>query len=701
MRTIYIYAIWYSMKPLSALPVALLVSSSFVAAQQDIEHITVSTSRSNAPVSTVPATITVISQEQIASQLAFTQDISAILGNLLPGFSPSRQKLTSAGETLRGREPLYMIDGVPQSNPLRNGSRDGKTIDPAMIERIEVIRGANAIQGMGASGGIINIITKSAGDNRHQLSAGFTTPTTGGSDSQSYKASYLHSYQQQGFAVVAGVSASDTGMYRDSNGDLIGVDGTQGDTMDSRSIDVFVKARQQLSGHESLQLMVNHYKLRGNGDYIQVAGDVTTGIPAKSERGEIEGMAPQNKVTTATLDYSNTAVFGGSLSWQLFLQDFAALYGGGRFAAFQDPALGANFYDQSQNKSTKYGSRLTWFKPNLALNGLDLSAGADWLQDETYQELALSGRNWVPETEFTNLAPFAQLRYSALQNFTFSLGGRYEYGKLTVNDFTTLAAYDSTFVAGGEPDFNELLTNAGVVWQFHPNVRLYGSYSEGFSMPDVGRVLRDISTPGLSVDSFLTLQPVLSDNLELGIEFSFDNWQLRASAYRSDSDLGSRLQADADGIYSVRREKTEIDGIEAEGQYYFSTDSQIGFSYARTNGRYDSDNDNNVDFDLGGVNIAPERLNLYWQQLWLPQLSSRLQANILFSHTLNTGEQFDGYTTLDFSSSYDTAYGRWTLGIENLGDKQYFTYYAQSTPAAARYFAGIGRTLNLSWSHAF
>ena len=67
----------------------------------------------------------------------------------------------------------------------------------------------------------------------------------------------------------------------------------------------------------------------------------------------------------------------------------------------------------------------------------------------------------------------------------------------------------------------------------------------------------------------------------------------------------------------------------------------------------------------------------------------------------NTGEQFKGYTTLDFSSSYDTAYGRWTLGIENLADKQYFTYYAQSTPAAARYFAGIGRTLNLSWSHAF
>lgn len=686
----------------SRVTLALLFCSPLLQASDEaIEHIQVSATRSNAPVSTVPATITVITQEQIASQLAFTQDISAILGNLLPGFSPSRQKLTSAGETLRGREPLYMIDGVPQSNPLRNGARDGKTIDPAMIERIEVIRGANAIQGMGASGGIINIITKSAADNRHQLSTGFTTPTAGGSDSQSYKASYLHSYHQQDLALVAGAAVSDTGMYRDGDGKLIGVDGTQGDTMNSRSIALFIKARQQLSNDETLQLMVNHYKLRGNGDYAQVAGNVDEDIAASSERGETEGMAPQNKVTTATLDYTNQAVLGGSLSWQLFLQDFAALYGGGAFAVFQDPAYGENLYDQSENKSTKYGSRLTWFKSNLALSGLDLSTGLDWLQDETYQELALTGRNWVPQAKFSNIAPFVQLRYSALANWTFSLGGRYEYGKLKVADFTTLASYNSTFVAGGEPDFNELLSNAGVVWQFHPNVRLYSSYSEGFSMPDVGRVLRGINTPGLSVSSFLTLQPVISDNVELGVEFSFDNWQLRASAYSSDSALGSRLQADADGIYSVRRENTEIDGIEAEGQYYFGNDNLLGVSYARTNGRFDSDDDGRVDTDLGGVNIAPERLNLYWHQQWLPALSSRLQANILFSHTLNSTEQFNGYTTLDFSSSYDTVYGRWTLGIENLSDKQYFTYYAQSTPANARYFAGIGRTLNLSWSHSF
>ncbi|GAB3020175.1 TonB-dependent receptor [Bowmanella dokdonensis] len=680
-----------------------LMGLSFVsqADQQDIERVSVTATRGAYPVSTVPAAISVISQEDIQAQLAHTQDLSQILGNLLPSFSPSRQKLTSAGETLRGREPLYMIDGVPQSNPLRNGSRDGKTIDPAMIERIEVIRGANAIQGMGASGGIINIITKSAGGKAHQVSLGFSAPTSGGSDSQSFKSSYLFSHEGEQTELVAGVSLASTGMYRDGNGDLIGVDGTQGDTQDSDSQDFFVKVKHALDAEQSIQLMVNHYDIQGNGDYVVVNGDVDAGVPTSAERGEIQGGAPQNKVTTASLDYQNDNLWGGQLTWQWFLQDFAALYGGGTFGTFQDPSLGENIYDQSQNKSTKLGSRLTWFKQNLGGTDLDLVTGLDWLNDETFQELALTGRKWVPEAKFNNLAPFAQLRYDGLEDWVFNLGARYEYGKLKVDDFTTLASYGSAFVEGGEPSFNELLSNLGVVYQITPELRVFASYSEGFSMPDVGRVLRGINQPGLSVASFLSLQPVVSDNREIGLDYA-NNWlSVQTSYFQSDSDLGSRLQADADGIYSVEREKTEISGFEAQAQFYFGA-SSVGINYARTQGRYDGDDDGVVDSDLGGANISPERLNLYWQHAWNPDLSSRVQLNKLFDMTFEPGEDFEGYLTLDASLRYDHGqWGSFTLGLENLTDKQYITYYGQTNPAPTRYFPGMGRTVSLTWQLAF
>lgn len=65
------------------------------------------------------------------------------------------------GQTLRGRQVLILVDGVSQSTPLRNGSVDMRTIDPNVIERIEVIKGANSIYGNGAAGGIINYITNS------------------------------------------------------------------------------------------------------------------------------------------------------------------------------------------------------------------------------------------------------------------------------------------------------------------------------------------------------------------------------------------------------------------------------------------------------------------------------------------------------------------------------------------------------------
>src|SRR5690554_7518712 len=140
------------------------------------EVIQISATRTSQPASSIAATVTVIDGETIREQLAVADSLSDVLGNLVPAFSPSRQKLTSAGETLRGREPLYLIDGVPQSNPLRNGSRASYTIDPLMIERVEIIHGASAIQGMGASGGIINIVSKSATRGSEQeVVAGLTT----------------------------------------------------------------------------------------------------------------------------------------------------------------------------------------------------------------------------------------------------------------------------------------------------------------------------------------------------------------------------------------------------------------------------------------------------------------------------------------------------------------------------------------------
>ena len=691
---------------LSILATSVAVTSEAEEAIKDYETLVVSATRAPLQKSSVPATVTIIDSEQIQQQLAVSNSLSEILGNLLPSYSPSRQKLTSSGESFRGRTPLYLIDGVPQSNPLRNGSRSGYTIDPMLIERVEVIHGASAIQGMGASGGIINIITKSATEGtQHQVTAGVSAPTSQSSEGLSYDAGYLISHGEGQWQFIGGLHLRETGMYVDGNGQLIGVDTTQGDTMDSSSYDFFGKAVYQFNQERQLQLMLNHLDIASNGDYISVGGDRENGIPTISTPGKLELDPAENEVTTVSLNYSDADWLGADLNWQLFSQSFSALYGGGNFATFQDPAYGSDLYDQSRNDSNKLGSRITlnWLK--VGDSNIDITTGLDFLRDRTFQELAQTKRKWVPETEFENWAPFVQARLNT-GDWSFNAGLRYEYGKLKVDDFTTLASYGGHFVEGGDPSFNELLTNLGVVYEFTENWRGFVSISEGFSMADVGRVMRGISEPNQSVNTFLNLEPVLTDNNEVGVEYYGDNLTFAASYFESNSDLGARLSPNSDGIFEVNREKTEIQGFEVTTEYALSNDTLLGVMYADNDGEFDSDEDGQVDTKLGGRNISPRRANLYWTQNWSSDVDSRLQWNHFFDRHIYTGAEsvnnFDGYSTLDFTVNLMTHNaGDFTLGIENLLDESYFTYYAQTAAHDTRNFMGRGRTVRLNWQYAW
>ena len=125
-----------------------------------LPELVVSATRREESIAAIPGSVTVLEQEEIAAQASTSNDLGDILGKLVPGMAPSAETLSNFGQPLRGRNISVLIDGVPQSTPLRNILRDLRTIDPSAVERIEIIRGATAIYGYGATGGIVNIITK-------------------------------------------------------------------------------------------------------------------------------------------------------------------------------------------------------------------------------------------------------------------------------------------------------------------------------------------------------------------------------------------------------------------------------------------------------------------------------------------------------------------------------------------------------------
>ena len=100
--------------------------------------IVVTAARTILPPNALPLTIDIIDKDALDQQIAIPGRVIDAVANLTPSFSPTRQKLSGSGETLRGRSPLYAINGIPQSTPIRDGSRDGYTIDPFFIDRVEL-----------------------------------------------------------------------------------------------------------------------------------------------------------------------------------------------------------------------------------------------------------------------------------------------------------------------------------------------------------------------------------------------------------------------------------------------------------------------------------------------------------------------------------------------------------------------------------
>lgn len=133
--------------------------------EEESIDILVTATRTPEQLEDVPRSVTVIPRQAIEQQTQLTRNLQDILGNLVPGLAPPTQSSSNFGQSLRGRNTLVLIDGVPQSTS-RNAFRDLRTIDPAAIERIEVVRGPSAIYGDGATGGVINIITRQPSEER-------------------------------------------------------------------------------------------------------------------------------------------------------------------------------------------------------------------------------------------------------------------------------------------------------------------------------------------------------------------------------------------------------------------------------------------------------------------------------------------------------------------------------------------------------
>lgn len=694
--------------------VDLTLSVSTLAAE-----VTVTATRSAESVAAIPGSITVIDREQVNEQVNLTENIGDALGKLVPGFAPGSQSLSTFGQTLRGRNALVLIDGVPQSTT-RNVSRDLTTVDPAAIERIEVIRGATAIYGEGATGGIINIITRRPTEGRlafttdFGLSASLSHPlgTLGGDIRQSVSGKY------RAFDFLITGAFDRSGGFFDADGDRIPPDPHgQGGPADTNNFNFLGKFGLDLTETQRLGLTVNHFDSEQTTDF---ASDPSVNrLPLGTQKARaIRGLQlDENQETNNTLfdlNYTNQNLFGSRLQTQVYRRDYLTRFF--PFDARAFPIFGRTIF-QSRLESKKTGGRLAVETPLPRSWGMTAVYGLDYTREHTAQPASImdpaefdrSGglifrkigdRTFVPLIKQRNLGAFAQVEWKRFERFLLRGGLRHERIRSSIEDFTTIA---NNPIRGGDLNYTDTLFNVGGVFYATDAVSLFANFAQGFSAPDIGLILRG-APRGASV-STLPFAAQKVDTYETGVRGTWSRAQGSLSLFYNNSDLGT-----SSGGFNqpVIRAPERVYGLESTIDLQPEERFRFGGTATWLEGKSDPDLDGNYTY-LNSYRIPSVKLTAYVEHDTLPRWRNRLQ--VLYSGNRNRfpasarfGErEVEDYATLDYLGSVRVGRGVLRFGVENLLNNQYFTRESQllRTGGNASYAAARGAVFSVGYSISY
>lgn len=705
---------------------ALLIAQNVSAAtlkdtttEENIERIVVTGSRIIESIDEVPATITVINRQQIEAQLKVSPELQTLLAALVPGLAPSTGSSSNSSQTLRGRSPLVMIDGVPQSTPLRNGSLGIRSLDASTIERIEVLKGATSIYGNGAAGGIINYITKKANNsgkvNGHvSLSSRFSAVKFEDSAGQRIEAGI--NGQLEKFSYVVNASYEKNGVQRDAEGDVKGL--IYG-LSDAKVQNYFSKFGYQFDDDKSLQLTYNHYRSKQKSNLIDITGSVNSGTKSYAIEAPIGtekiGVPQGPENDNIMIKYTDEALFDNTqIVIDAYAQKIKNIFFFSKSLANQSEGFSGG---QSLIKSDKKGLRVT-LNSQFEWDNVEATFiyGIDALNDITSQPL-VDGRKWVPEMDMKNLAGFVQSKWVYNDDLIIKAGIRRENIDLAVNDYSTLklcVAVDTcsipVSVKGDKLNYRATTYNLGIRYNLSEQFQPFASYSQGADISDVGRLLRTASSktkvPVTDIGQIQTEASII-DNYELGFISNLDNLHLEFSAYRSTSELGTTNKYDKKtGVYLPVRAPQEIYGYEVLAHYKLNSDLALTATYSWVEGKNTA-----KDVYLGAKQISAPKgtININWQPVDKANISltylyvgDRKKFDKVNGKHVGDRGPIDSYQVVNLSGSY-AVNNQWStfIGIENLFNKDYYPAKSQGYTYKGYNVKGLGTTVNAGVNYQF
>jgi len=607
-----------------------------------------------------PIGVTVITREQISNSSAAT------LPDLLSRYAGINTRNNSGSPDvaidMRGfgvsgdQNTLVLLDGQ-RMNDIELTTVRWSAIPLEAIERVEIQRGGGAVlYGGGATGGTVNIITRSpiAGDKSAGVAASY-----GSYNTNDMRASVNLAGTNTGFALTASQHNADN--YRVNNrleqdnvlGDLRWIGDRAGLVfkfgLDNQSL--------RLPGARTgVQLSTDPRGTATPGDYSARDGKNAT----LSGRYEFDSAE-----FAVDLSYRDTKRIG-------FFDD----YSGFGFSTFTDTHSKVWALTPRLKKLYRFLGR-----DNVLVFGMDADIwDYNALRAARFEQLG------APQVD---LAARQKDRAYYVQNHTalgdatqLTLGVRLQRVDISANDRINPASY-ANVSQGRSPRAWELALRHN----FTPALALFGKLGASFRVATVDEIYSQFGGPAF--DSIVTpLEPQTSRDREIGAEYRTDAGRLQARIYRMD--LRNEIHFNAINFTNMNLSPTQREGIELEGNRKLGERFDLFGSYTHARAVFREGIYNGFDatfkpisVDLSGKNVplvprSSAKLGLTWKIADKTRLSGALGyvgKQYFDNDQANTFPgQMASFVTADAKLSHTGGPWTFTLAGNNLTDRKYYTY---------------------------
>ena len=576
------------------------------AAEAGGQTITVTATRLPTAVENVPATVTVIDEEQIADQLAGnTRDLVRFEPGVSVPRSPARfgaalgatGRDVNSGFTIRGiggNRVLIQVDGIRVPDGFSFGAQltgRGDYVDLGIVRSVEILRGpASALYGSDGLAGAVSFQTSDPedllSDGRNvtgMLRAGYA------SSSDEFSETALLAGRSGAWSALVSYTRRDGGeLENQGTNDTSDATRTTPNPQDTRSNFVLGKIVFAPNDQHRLRLTAEY----GDG---RIFTDVLSGRSATVLDLYGRDTTERKRVSLdwryngdGAIDFAQIAIYWqDSKNYQFTFEDRNPADDRTRINTFENEVIGASAEARAGFATGAIGHNIVF--------GGDIS--------RTYQEGLRDGTvppagetfptRAFPETDYTLAGLFIGDEISFGGGaFTLHPALRFDHYDLNAQNDPLLPGF-----VGADQSGSRVTPRIGAVWQVGRGISLYGNYAQGFKSPSpsqVNQFFQNLTSPFFSYVSLPNpdLGPETSETWEAGIRYqgpiasaSLTGFVGRYDDFISQEQVGgSGTIADPIIFQFINLNRVEIEGIEGRAALNFPSGFNADFAFAWATG---------------------------------------------------------------------------------------------------------------------